>query len=116
VSESAPELLDSPACDRLLAELRQRFDLIVIDSPPALGFADATALAARCDAAIVAVRVDKTARRDAVACVEALSRAGCRVIGLVLTDDPYAPGERALNWIDAARRAFARASAGAGAR
>jgi capsular exopolysaccharide synthesis family protein len=94
VPENPSELLDSARFDRLLGELRERFDLIVIDSPPVLDFTDASVLASRCDGSIVAVRADRTARADAAACVEALRRAGSHVLGVVLTDDPYAPGER----------------------
>jgi capsular exopolysaccharide synthesis family protein len=90
------ELLDSARFDRLLAELRERFDLIVLDSPPALAVTDAAVLASKADAAIVVVRADRTARRDAAECVETLRRAGSRVLGLVLTDDPYAHGVRAF--------------------
>jgi capsular exopolysaccharide synthesis family protein len=92
--ENPSELLDSARFDRLLGELRERFDVIVIDSPPVLDVTDATVLAARCDASIVAVRADRTPRADASACVDRLRRAGSRVLGLVLTDDPYAPGDR----------------------
>jgi capsular exopolysaccharide synthesis family protein len=109
--ENPSELLDSARFDRLLGEMRERFDLIVIDSPPALDFTDAIALATRCDVSIVAVRADRTTRDDAGQCVEALRRAGSRVLGLVLTDDPYAPGERSFAWTRAARAVFAKAGA-----
>jgi capsular exopolysaccharide synthesis family protein len=109
--ENPSELLDSARFDRLLGEMRERFDLIVIDSPPALDFTDAIALATRCDVSIVAARADRTTRDDAGQCVEALRRAGSRVLGLVLTDDPYAPGERSFAWTRAARAVFAKAGA-----
>ncbi len=91
VADHPSELIDSARFDRLLAELRERFDLVVLDSPPTLNVTDASLLASKSDAAIVVVRVDRTARRDAAASVEMLRRAGSRVLGLVLTDDPYAP-------------------------
>jgi capsular exopolysaccharide synthesis family protein len=105
------ELLDSARFDRLLGELRERFDLIVIASPPALVFTDAIAVATRCDAAIVAVCADRTTRDDASACVDTLRRAGSRVLGLVLLDDPYAPGERAFDLTRAASAALSKAAA-----
>jgi len=90
IADQPSELLDSARFDRLLVELRERFDLIVLDSPPALAVTDASILASKSDAAIVVVRADRTARGDAADCVETLRRAGPRVLGLVLTDDPYA--------------------------
>jgi receptor protein-tyrosine kinase/non-specific protein-tyrosine kinase len=105
------ELLDSARFDRLLGELRERFDLIVIAAPPLLAYTDAVAVATRCDASMVALCADRTARDDAAASVESLRRAGSRVLGLVLLDDPYAPGERAFNLTRAARAALSKAAA-----
>ncbi len=78
------ELLDSVRLDELLGELRHRFDAIIIDSPPALGTADATLLAARCDAAIVVVRADHTSRAKAAAAVAMLRQTSTRVLGTLL--------------------------------
>ncbi|TAK58265.1 MAG: polysaccharide biosynthesis tyrosine autokinase, partial [Dehalococcoidia bacterium] len=78
------ELLDSQRFDELLGELRQRFDAIVIDSPPAPGTADATQLAGRADAAIVVVRADHTSRANASAAVATLRQTSTRVIGALL--------------------------------
>ena len=78
------ELLDSARLEELLGELRHRFDAIIIDSPPALGTADATLLAARCDAAIVVVRGDHTSRTKAAAAVATLQQTSTRVLGTLL--------------------------------
>jgi Mrp family chromosome partitioning ATPase len=66
----------------------------VLNSPPALAVTDAAIVAAKADASIVVVRADRTSRGDAAACVESLRRAGSRVIGTVLLDDPYVKNAR----------------------
>jgi protein-tyrosine kinase len=74
--------LTSPRLRELIAELRTRFDDVVIDSPPLLALADARALAALADGVLVVVRAART-RRDLVA--EAVGRLhGARVLGVVL--------------------------------
>jgi capsular exopolysaccharide synthesis family protein len=85
------ELLDSPRFDEYLAELRQRFDTIVIDSPPALDMADATLLAGRVEAAIVVVRADQTSRTRVSATVATLRRTPARVLGVLLNGGDGSP-------------------------
>ncbi len=49
-------LLESEKMIRLLHKLRQVFDVIVIDSPPVIGFSDARILAGSVDAVVLVVR------------------------------------------------------------
>lgn len=69
----------------LLAGLRQRYDVIVIDAAPLLATADARALATHADAVVLAVRWFKTARRAVRATLKALASLGIRPAGAVLT-------------------------------
>ncbi len=85
------ELLDSERLDELLGELRQRFDAIVIDSPPALGTADATQIAGRAEAAIVVVRADYTSRAKAAAAAATLRQTSVRVLGTLLNGGDGSP-------------------------
>jgi capsular exopolysaccharide synthesis family protein len=104
------ELLDSERFEAMLAELRGRFDAIVIDSPPALVATDATLLAARADATILVVRSDHTGRPKAAAAVEMLGRATRRVMGVVLNGETSVPRRGAMgSGIASAQGAEARA-------
>ncbi len=104
------ELIDSERFDAMLAELRGRFDAIVIDSPPALAATDATLLAARADATIVVVRSDHTGRPKASAAVEMLGQATQRVMGVVLNGETSMPRRGAMgSGIAGAQGASARA-------
>ncbi len=77
------ELLASERFDRLLAALRERFETVVLDSPPALSLTDATVLAAKADASILVVRAEHTGRAQAEAAADSLRRATPRVLGVV---------------------------------
>jgi capsular exopolysaccharide synthesis family protein len=90
-TDDAAAQLDSPRLDELLDELRARYELIILDSPPALAVTDATLLAARADVTILVVRADHTARADAAEAIEILSRATDRILGVVLTGDVSIP-------------------------
>ena len=56
------EFINRPAVGELLADLRKRADLVLIDAPPLLGVGDAFTLSARVDAMLLVTRL-KTLRR-----------------------------------------------------
>jgi capsular exopolysaccharide synthesis family protein len=85
---NASELLDSPRFDALVEQLREQFDLVVLDTPPALAFTDASIVASKCDAAIIALQAERSTRREAAACAELLRRSGARVVGIALSEEP----------------------------
>jgi capsular exopolysaccharide synthesis family protein len=72
-------LLDSPRFAALLAELRERFDCVVIDCAPALEFADA-AIVARTATRRCRARPE-TSRADAAEASRTLRIAGARILG-----------------------------------
>lgn len=78
-------LLTSPRIRALLGELRQRYDYIVLDSPPLLAVTDARLLALHTDATVFVVRWERTKVDAATAGLKVLRDAGVRVAGVVLT-------------------------------
>jgi capsular exopolysaccharide synthesis family protein len=84
-SYSGEDLLGGPVMARLIAQLRQVYDHIIIDTPPALAVADARRLAALADAVIMAVRWGRTPRHAALAAIERLEGDGLTIGGVILT-------------------------------
>jgi succinoglycan biosynthesis transport protein ExoP len=80
-----PELLQSEAMHRLLAELGATYDLVVLDSPPLMAVSDALLLLRRCDKTIYVVRWEKTRRATAIAGVRQAYDAGGDLAGVLLT-------------------------------
>jgi succinoglycan biosynthesis transport protein ExoP len=70
---------------KLVAELRSRYDCVVIDSPPLLGVNDGRLLAMEADATVFAVRWGHTNREAAGAAVKILRDVSAEVFGAVLT-------------------------------
>ena len=82
-------LLNSPAMQALMAELRQRFDVIILDTPPLLPVADARLLAGLADQAILTLQWAKTTRSTAKLAARYLSQAGTMIGGVVISQvDP----------------------------
>jgi len=88
-SGSAPsnpsELVSSQQLADLLEELRRRYDVLLIDSPPLLGVSDAAELAALADCTILVCRHGRTRKAHLRAGVTALSAVSARLVGTVLT-------------------------------
>lgn len=78
------ELLASDHMVDLLADLRRRHEIIVIDAPPLLPVADASALAPRVDGVILVARAGKTKRDRLLEAVELTQKVGGRLLGTVL--------------------------------
>lgn len=76
----------SPAnMTRLLAELRTRFDVIVLDTAPVLGVADARTVAAHADRTLLITQWRKTSRSAAESALDLLVDAEARISGVALT-------------------------------
>lgn len=73
-------------------------DLIVVDTPAAGLFAEATAIAAQCDATIVVLDATNAKRRQIVELVESLRRVTANPVGIVL--NKVDPGPRTSYYYD----------------
>lgn len=80
-----PELLSGTRLPDVLAALRERFDVVILDGPPVLGLADAPLLAHVADATVLVAAAEQT-RRDALrGALRRLQAAQAHVVGALLT-------------------------------
>ncbi len=81
---SPAELLGSPAMRRLVGQLRDGADLVVLDSPPVLAVTDALVLTGLADAVLLVVARGRTSSRSTALALHMLGRGLAPVVGLVL--------------------------------
>jgi receptor protein-tyrosine kinase len=93
-SEQPLELLQKKDFGRMIAELRSRFDRIVIDAPPTVPFTDAAVLASHADGALLVVRAGTTTAPLIRRARESLDAA--KVLGIVLNDVVFTVVDRAF--------------------
>jgi capsular exopolysaccharide synthesis family protein len=78
------DLLSSPAMERVLEELRGRFEHVVLDSAPLLLVTDPTILSRLVDGVVLVVESGVTARRGLLRAHRILESAGGKILGTVV--------------------------------
>ena len=78
------ELLASPDMYELIERLRDQYDHIVIDTPPALSVTDAVVLATRADAVVLVIRSGHTTKQALRRAREVLGRVNAKVAGVLM--------------------------------
>lgn len=82
------ELLGGPKMLELLALLKRRFDVIVLDTPPLLPVTDAAVVAAHADGAVLVTRYGRTTRGQVATAVRSLKSVDARLLGSILNMTP----------------------------
>jgi capsular exopolysaccharide synthesis family protein len=78
------ELLGSKRMKKLIASLRQNFDMVVFDSPPVISVTDASILASSVDGVLLVVKAGKTSRKIVLRAKKKLIEVRARIIGVIL--------------------------------
>lgn len=87
-------LLQSPRFPKLLEELSNCFDYVLVDTPPLTNVSDGNLIASQCDGGLLVVRSGVTPRSLIANSINQLERSGCELMGVVLNrvemkNNPY---------------------------
>jgi polysaccharide biosynthesis transport protein len=82
----AAGILNSRRMSELIQDVKQRFDLVLVDSPPILGVSDAAVLASEVDLTMIVVQHRKLPRNMLMRVKQAVENVGGHVIGVVLNN------------------------------
>ena len=93
VPPNPTDLLASSKMQETLETLRQRYDFVLIDAPPAIAISDPIVLSVLCDGVLLVVREHNTSTDTVRHVVERLQAVGAPILGAVLNginmQDPY---------------------------
>ncbi len=82
--QNPSELLASQRFGEFVEFIQQKYDLVIIDTPPVLVVTDALNVAARADAVLMVLRLTKTARHAGRQALDALEEVGTKILGIVV--------------------------------
>ena len=81
-----PRMLESTRDGAFWEPLKERFDLVIVDSPPAMMFPDGLGIVSRVDGVILVVRAEKTRWPVALSVKENIISHGGNLIGMIFND------------------------------
>ena len=82
------EILNSKKFEELLKFLSEKYDRIIIDSPPVSPVTDAQILSAICDLTLLVLRAEKSTRKMSQQAQQSLMSVGARILGVIVNDVP----------------------------
>lgn len=80
------EVLGASRLDELFQRLKERFQYVLVDTPPVLPSTDAGVLAARADGALLVVRLERSLKRQSREALRVLQDMGGNVLGTFVTE------------------------------
>jgi Mrp family chromosome partitioning ATPase len=83
-AQSRPSDLMGSAITQLLNQAIASYDLVIIDAPPTLGFAESLQMATAVDGVIVVAQAGKTNRKAVATVLTFLRRVRANILGVVL--------------------------------
>jgi capsular exopolysaccharide synthesis family protein len=87
------ELLTSPTFQQILADLKAKYDFVILDTPPLLSVSDPAAVAPRADGVLLVLRMSKSARPAAERAREELATLGANLLGVIVNGTAGSRGE-----------------------
>jgi capsular exopolysaccharide synthesis family protein len=86
------EVLNSNSFAKVLKVFSERYDRVIIDSPPVGPVADSQILAALCDITLLVLRAEKSTRRQSQHARDSLLSVGGHILGAIVNDVPRKHG------------------------
>lgn len=80
------EMVASKRMSGLIAELREQYDVILIDTPPLLAVTDAQIIATKSDGVLMVIDYGKVKRDIAIKAKSNLDKVGARILGVVMNN------------------------------
>jgi capsular exopolysaccharide synthesis family protein len=94
IAVDSPKLLQSDRMKMRCAELRERFDFVIVDAPPMARYRDAIALGKLCDGLVLILEAGSTRRKAARVVMQNLRACKIGVLGVVLNKRTFPIPER----------------------
>ena len=78
------EMLSSSAMTNLIEKLKEKYDIVILDSAPLQAVTDAQILSTKADGTILVIRAQRTNRESVIEAKNLLTKVGANIVGTVL--------------------------------
>ena len=78
------EMLSSVSMTNLIEKLREKYDIVILDSAPLQAVTDAQILSTKADGTILVIRAQRTSRDSVIEAKNLLTKVGANILGTVL--------------------------------
>ncbi len=85
IPPNPPDLLSSPKMAMLLQACTERYDIVILDSPPVMGLSDSPILARIVEGSLLVVSANQVSRKSSQSALKRLKTVGGHVFGASLT-------------------------------
>jgi len=92
------ELLNSKKMKEMLGEVRERFDIILLDTTPVLGVIDAVIVSSIVDSAVLVIKAGETSKKPFLNAIDELRMAKTKILGVVFNSLKVSRGD--YNFMD----------------
>ena len=86
IPSNPAELLGLSSMDKLITEVKEKYDIIIFDAPPVLSVSDAQILTNKCDGTIIVISSNSTEKVNAIKAKEVLQASNANIIGTILNN------------------------------
>ncbi len=86
VPKNPSEILGSAQMRDVIAQAREKYDIILLDSAPVLGMTDTAVLASEADAVMMVIKTGEATRKAVKMAIAQLEQVGAQICGIVLND------------------------------
>ncbi len=83
------EMISSTTMTNLLEELKEKYDILILDSPPLDAVTDGQILSTKVDGTILVLKAEESKIEDVKEAKNLLNRVGANIIGLVINEVSY---------------------------
>lgn len=77
-------IFEAARFDDTLKQMRQKFDYVILDAPPVIGYAETKVMGKIVDGVILVIKSGKTRKQVAIRAKNELADAGAKVLGVML--------------------------------
>jgi polysaccharide biosynthesis transport protein len=88
ILDNPAELIGHESFTRIMRQLAERYDRVLVDSPPVAVVTDSQILATRCDTTVLVLRAHKSTRKVSLQAHNTLVNLDARILGVIINDLP----------------------------